>query len=111
VAERDISGRFVSGHAKVGGRAKGSGTIDYIAILREECSSAQWRAIIARALEQARRGDNAARRWVSEYLIGKPVETINADIMSDGLGLLDLLAGVRDALAGDGDAGEGASEA
>jgi hypothetical protein len=31
-----------------------------------------WRAIIAKAVEQARDGDAKARKWLSNHLVGKP---------------------------------------
>jgi hypothetical protein len=42
-----------------------------------------WRAIIAKAVEQARDGDPKAREWLADYLLGKPA----------GDGLLVLAAG------------------
>jgi ribosomal protein L17 len=41
-----------------------------------------WRAIIDKAIEQAKRGDAKARQWLSEYLAGKPIQGL--DVNSTG---------------------------
>jgi len=36
-----------------------------------------WQKVVDTALRQAQEGDPSARKWLSEYLIGKPTEQIN----------------------------------
>jgi hypothetical protein len=50
---------------------------DYRRILSEECSEADWREVVRRAVDDATRakrgGDRArARRWLSDLLLGEP---------------------------------------
>lgn len=39
----------------------------------------EWREIIKKAVDQAKRGDPRARQWLSEYLVGKPIQGIDLD--------------------------------
>ena len=72
---RDDKGRFpkgVSGNPK--GRPKRQREIEYYHILETTVSKDDWTAIITKAIEQAKRGDHVARKWLSDYLIGPQVE-------------------------------------
>ena len=37
-------------------------------------SLSDWREIVKKAVEQAKRGNPLARKWLSDYLIGPPVQ-------------------------------------
>ena len=37
----------------------------------------EWRAIVVKAIDQAKRGDSKARQWLSDYLAGKPVQGVD----------------------------------
>lgn len=79
---RDSKGRWVKG---VSGNPKGK-PIDQFKYLRKmgaAVSATEWREIIRRAVEQAKRGDPRAREWLSDYLMGKPPQQV--DIGSDGM--------------------------
>jgi hypothetical protein len=45
---------------------------DYLAALSEAVPMDAWRAVIAKAVEQARAGDAKAREWLGIYVVGKP---------------------------------------
>lgn len=49
----------------------------YAEIFREACTPADWQAICARAVSDAKQGDARARAWLGEYLIGRPPQTLN----------------------------------
>lgn len=72
---RDENGRFlkgVTGNPK--GRPKVEREIQYYRILQTAVSLADWEAIVQKAVEQAKRGDAVARKWLADYLIGPPIE-------------------------------------
>lgn len=78
---RDARGRFTtSGNPK--GRPKERK--EYMDILRSTLTPAQWRAICKKAIRQAKDGDKAARRWLSDYVIGKPLHRIEAEMDTRG---------------------------
>jgi hypothetical protein len=51
---------------------------DYLARLRACVTPPDWNAIIDRAVVDAKRGDTAARKFLADYLIGVPVQKIEA---------------------------------
>ena len=71
---RDNLGRFVPGSS---GNPKGRQSKDretkYLSVAQRVCGFREWREIVLVAVDQAKEGDAQARRWLSEYLIGKPV--------------------------------------
>lgn len=72
---RETNGQFkkgVSGNPK--GRPKRQREIEYYRLLETAVTKEDWIAICIKAVEQARRGDAVARKWLSDYLIGPPVE-------------------------------------
>lgn len=72
-ANRDGKGRFVIGHPGGPGRLRRSTEASYLGILMEECDLETWRGVIRRAVKAAEGGDPAARSWLGQYLIGRPV--------------------------------------
>ena len=65
-------GRFLPGNPGGPGRPRRAIEADYLAALSEAVPMESWRAIIAKAVEQARDGDAKAREWLSNHLVGKP---------------------------------------
>ena len=43
-------------------------------LLKDAVTKDDWLSICFKAVEQARRGDAVARKWLSDYVIGPPVE-------------------------------------
>ncbi len=78
-AERDEKGRFVKGHTGMGGRPPRAREERYYEILMSSVSFEDWRKIVQRAAEQAKRGDGAARKWLSDYLVGQPEQDTNVN--------------------------------
>jgi len=75
VPGRDENGRFKKGAYKGGpGRPKRQIEDDFMQLLSGAVTREDWIAICIKAVEQARRGDAVARKWLADYLIGPPVE-------------------------------------
>ena len=76
-AKRDENGRFIKGHTgNPNGRAPKAREERYYDITMTACTYKDWEAIIKKAVDQARRGDAQARKWLGDYLIGAPVQRI-----------------------------------
>lgn len=45
-----------------------------LAVVKDTVTAENWVAITNRAVALATSGDNNARKWLSEYLLGRPVE-------------------------------------
>lgn len=87
MADRDKSGRFAKGNqvgVGSGGRPRRSVEERYLKALSRTVSMADWKTITIKAIEQAKEGDKAARQWLSDYLIGKPTQYVNADLTTAG---------------------------
>jgi len=70
---RDERGRFVKG---VSGNPSGRpiDSFKYLKKIDTTLSLKEWREIVVKAIEQAKRGDAKARQWLSDYLLGKPTQ-------------------------------------
>ena len=69
---RDSNGRFQKGRKGGPGRPRRAIESDYLAKLSEAVLLSAWQEIVAKAVEDAREGDHAARVWLANYLVGKP---------------------------------------
>lgn len=75
MTERDEKGHFVKGNSgNPTGRAPREREERYYSIMMQTVTFADWERIIAKAVDQARKGDSVARKWLSDYLIGPPIE-------------------------------------
>ena len=105
---RDARGRFTRGNkASVGNkgcRPRRAVEERYLAVLSQQISLEEWAQIVRTAKGQALQGDDKARSWLGNYLIGKPTDYVAADVTSEGESLLAALRGIQEELAGDGDA-------
>lgn len=69
---RTTAGRFAVGNPGGPGRPRRATEREYLAILAKGCGVAAWRAIVARAVADAKAGDATAREWLAAYLVGRP---------------------------------------
>ncbi len=74
MTDRDANGRFVPGNASKGGRPARKVEESYLETMRRVVTAGDWEEITVRAIRDAKRGDTAARKWLSDYLIGSPVQ-------------------------------------
>ncbi len=91
---RDKNGRFVKGNGGGPGRPKKEREVEYYRILQFRCTPDRWQKIIDKALEQAERGDAAARKWLADYLIGPPVERKEVTGADGGDVIVKIISGV-----------------
>jgi hypothetical protein len=80
---RDNKGKFVKGHEGTGGRKKRVTEEKYLQLLKKTVSPDDWTEIIQRAVLDAKRGDGIARKFIADYLIGAPVQKVDAKISGD----------------------------
>ena len=77
---RDEKGRFVAGNSfgrKNGGRPPRTYEDKYLRKLSNLVTMKDWEKIILVAISQAKAGDAKARQWLSDYLMGKPMQVID----------------------------------
>ena len=75
MADRNEKGQFVKGNSgNPTGRAPKDREERYYEILKTTVTFDEWASIIKKAVDQAKRGDSVARKWLSDYLIGPPVQ-------------------------------------
>lgn len=73
--ERDQHGRFVNGiSGNPNGRPAKKREERFLEVTLEACTFEDWRRVVTKAVELAKRGDATARKWLSDYLIGPPVQ-------------------------------------
>lgn len=77
---RDSNGRFGKGHQGGPGRPKREKEAQYLQMLTDTVTPEKWQAIVNKAYEQAAEGDQAARRWLSDYLLGPPQQDFVGDV-------------------------------
>lgn len=72
MADRDSSGRFVKGHGGGPGRPKKERDERFLEITLAAVTYDDWKGIVKQAVIQAKRGNKDARRFLADYLLGKP---------------------------------------
>ena len=78
--KRDSNGRFVKGDSGGPGRPKKSREQRYYEITMTACTFDDWKKIVKKAVEQSKRGDATARKWLSDYLVGVPEQPVSGEI-------------------------------
>lgn len=82
---RNERGHFVKGHPNTSGGGRKSARFEEgrLAVLEHETTDDKWRAICAKAIDDAINGDGRTRergrRFVADYLIGRPRQTITLE--------------------------------
>lgn len=75
MVQRDEDGKLKRGSVlNPKGRPKKEREQAYYDVLVSSVSKDDWSAIIGRAVIDAKRGDAVARKWISDYLIGPPIQ-------------------------------------
>lgn len=72
--ERNAKGQFTKGHPGTGGRPPRATEEAYKEAFTTSVTPDRWAKVIAKALEQAEAGDDKARKFLADYLIGPPVQ-------------------------------------
>ena len=97
IIARDSKGRFVKGASgNPQGRLPKQTETSYLQVSESVCTFDVWREIVAKAVEQAKRGDARARQWLSDYLMGKPISMVMA--VQDNRDTLITVKYIRDSL-------------
>ena len=82
-AARKANGQYEKGNSgNPKGRPKKKREERYLEITMSACTFKDWRLIVQKAVNDAKRGDATARKWLSDYLIGSPQQKM--DITTDG---------------------------
>lgn len=76
-AARKANGQFAKGHKGGPGRPKKKREERYLEITMSACTFPEWKAIVKRAVSDAKRGDATARKWLSDYLVGVPKQPLD----------------------------------
>lgn len=74
VTDRDENGRFVKGYSGGPGRPKREREDKYYNILMTTVTFEDWKRIVIKAVAQAKNGNAVARKWLSDYLVGAPIQ-------------------------------------
>ena len=87
--EGDANGRFTKGYKGGPGRPPRRTESEYLNITANKVPLNQWQRVVQKALKDALDGDKHARRWLSDFLIGRPATTeLVAGVDSELLELL-----------------------
>ena len=92
-AARKANGQFAKGHGGGPGRPKKKREERYLEITMSACTFKDWRAIVQKAVTDAKRGDATARKWLSDYLIGSPQQKL--DVTSGGEPIIEFIEVVK----------------
>jgi len=78
MADRDAKGRFIKGNkGNPNGRLPKEREIKYYELTKSNVSESDWTEIVVATVKLAKRGDNQARKWLSDYLIGVPAQKMD----------------------------------
>ena len=58
------------------GRPKKERELRYYEIMQSKCTFKEWGDICQKAVDQAKRGDTSARKFLADYLMGQPVQRL-----------------------------------
>lgn len=77
MSDRNELGYFQPGHSvKSPGRPPRSTEAGYLQRMTELLTPEKWDKIVNKAITDAMKGSSFARQWLTDYVIGKPVTTI-----------------------------------
>lgn len=76
---RDTKGRFGRGNKASPGRPKREKELEYLKITQSVVTPDEWREVVLGVLAKAKDGSMWHVRWLSDYLLGKPEDTVNVN--------------------------------
>jgi hypothetical protein len=78
---RDEKGRFKKGvSGNPSGRPPKEREMKFYEITLSAVTFKDWELIVNKAVDQAKRGDAVARKWLSDYLIGTAPQTLDLNV-------------------------------
>lgn len=95
MAERNEKGQFAPGYKGGPGRPKRRTEAEYLDAMVGRVTLKDWREIVDKAVIQAKRGDARARAWLSDYIMGPPVQRLEHG-GTDGSAIEHIIRVVRD---------------
>ncbi len=99
MGDRNTNGRFGFGNPGGPGRPRRAVERQYLAAFAGAVTLDDWRAIIGKAVAEAKAGDAKARDWLSKYLVGdEPLALVE---LTEELQRLKSELGVGDETGGD----------
>ena len=95
MADRNNSGQFVKGHPGGPGRPPKPKEEKFYKTTLSAVTLTDWREIVKKAVEQAKRGNPSARKWLSDYLIGPPQQKVDVTSAGEALKQVTIIEVVR----------------
>lgn len=80
VTTRDERGRFLPGGPGGPGRAPVKKEEKYHLVTIDSVTEDDWREVVIKALRQAKDGDRYARDWLGNYILGRPIQRVDATV-------------------------------
>ena len=84
---RNRNGTFAVGNPGGPGRPRRAVERDYLAAFGDALSLDDWRAIVGKAVADAKEGDAKAREWLSRYTLGEKPMTLMELVTREALGI------------------------
>lgn len=82
MTDRDANGRYIKGHTgNPSGRAPKAREERYYEITVNTVNFEDWKLIVEKARDQAKKGDPVARKWLADYLVGVPDQNLNINAL------------------------------
>lgn len=72
--KRDAKGRFGKDNPGGPGRVPLAKEEQYLKIFHKIVTPKEFEVVCATALRQAQKGDDRARKWITDYLLGAPIQ-------------------------------------
>lgn len=84
---RNTNGTFAPGNAGGPGRPRRAVERDYLAALSDAVSLDAWKAVVARAVADAKAGDARAREWLSRHVLGEQPPSLKGLVIAEAAGI------------------------
>ena len=86
--------KFQPGNPGGPGRPKKAIEERYVKSLYSVLKQSDWKEIVEKAIAQAKRGDHQARKWLSDYALGTPIQRIENTGADGGPIVTQVISGV-----------------